>query len=336
MKNQSSVLFLGLLLLQVGIIKAGSGFSQSHILSGRVRETMPENPNSNSLYFARPAAIGHDHDHIYGLDSIDSEIRVFSKSGAFLYAVGKKGQGPGEFDGPNDFWLDDGKIYVSDAGNGRVQILDRKGRYLGGFKLKCFPHKILVLDDKTVVVSHLPSATPGEFLRKEKLVQGYTSSGDLVWEAVDSLSDGDPVFETMQNRHVLKAFSGGFYFIRKCNDPLARLVDNQGKIVRTIAVDKKFEWKTIAVPARRGKKRRLSGLFWDCDTSGDFLYFLVPEFAPNGDIVAGRSLAVFKPDGGLAGRIDLPVQVNKISVDGPRIYVVDADYKMRIFLTEIK
>jgi len=31
-------------------------------------------------------------------------------------------------------------------------------------------------------------------------------------EAVDALAGGDPVFDIMQNRHVLKAYLGGLWF----------------------------------------------------------------------------------------------------------------------------
>jgi hypothetical protein len=337
MKKRPAV-FLCLLWFIVAGDFSGAGFRsvEALILNGRVRELALENPGADTLYFARPAAIGHDDENLYILDSIDSEIHVFSKSGAFRYAIGKKGQGPAEFDGPNNFSLYGGKIYVSDAGNRRIQILDIKGKYLGGFKVTSFPMKVLALDENAVVVSHLPAALPGDAAKEENLVRCFTPDGDYVWEAVRSLSNGDPVFDTMQNRHVLKACSGGFYFLRMCNDPWIRRLDRRGNISRTVRVDKKFGWKTLSIPAQKGKKLTLSGLFWDCDVSGDFLYLLVPEFSEGGDLVAGRRLAVLSDDGSLVGWLDLPVRVNKISIDGGRIYVIDTDYRLRIFQAEEK
>jgi len=55
--------------------------------------------------------------------------------------------------------------------------------------------------------------------------------------------------------------------------------------------------KTISLPSRGGKKRKLSGLYWDCDSWGGFLYMLIPEFSEDGDLVAGSRVAVLGAEG---------------------------------------
>lgn len=65
----------------------------------------------------------------------NSRVAKFSKDGRFQFEWGKKGAGPGQFDGPHSIALDrQGLVYVADRGNSRVQIFDPKGKYLREWK----------------------------------------------------------------------------------------------------------------------------------------------------------------------------------------------------------
>ena len=55
----------------------------------------------------------------------------FSKDGRYLKEWGKKGKGAGEFNLPHAICLDpDGRIYVGDRENDRVQVFDPEGKFL--------------------------------------------------------------------------------------------------------------------------------------------------------------------------------------------------------------
>ncbi len=72
---------------------------------------------------------------IGGVDSENHRVRVFDAvSGKHLQDIGKRGSGPGEFNLPRDLAIGkDGRLYVVDGGNFRVQVFDRSGRYLQTF-----------------------------------------------------------------------------------------------------------------------------------------------------------------------------------------------------------
>ncbi|MBI5285402.1 MAG: 6-bladed beta-propeller [Chloroflexi bacterium] len=58
-------------------------------------------------------------------------VMVFDPSGNFAFAFGSEGNGDGEFSFPNAAAVDaQGRIYVSDSNNGRVQIFDASGSYI--------------------------------------------------------------------------------------------------------------------------------------------------------------------------------------------------------------
>jgi len=310
------------------LLWAGLYLNVDFVLSEKLREVSIENPASDTLFFARPVAIRHDKENVYVLDSIDCEIRVFSKTGSFCYSIGKKGQGPAEFIQPNDFCLFNDNIFVSDAGNMRIQVLDRKGKYLRGFRTLHPPRKILVLDEKNIIISHLPRSNY-EKNKKEYLVQCFAWDGSQKWEAIEALRDDDYAVNTMINDHFLIAGFEGAIFLRKCNDPKIHFLDKKG-VVKSIIIDKKYHLKTIAVKTRRGETKELTSLCWSCDINANDLYLLDSEFIDN-DLKSGKKVVIINRDGHLRGLLEFPSRLRKISIDGNQIYVIDSEYKLRYF-----
>jgi len=61
----------------------------------------------------------------------NARIVKFDKTGKFIKTWGKKGSGPGEFDGPHTLAMDSrGRLFVGDRGNNRIQIFDQDGNFL--------------------------------------------------------------------------------------------------------------------------------------------------------------------------------------------------------------
>jgi hypothetical protein len=76
-----------------------------------------------------------EENNIYVCDARRNSIVVFDRDGRFVREIGRRGEGPGEFEMPFEFCYDNGKLFVWDQGNRRVQILDSLGNYLGGFRV---------------------------------------------------------------------------------------------------------------------------------------------------------------------------------------------------------
>lgn len=72
---------------------------------------------------------------IGGVASDQHRVRVFNaRNGEHLFDIGKRGTGPGEFNLPRDVALGkDGRIYVVDGGNFRVQIFDKDAKFIKSF-----------------------------------------------------------------------------------------------------------------------------------------------------------------------------------------------------------
>jgi len=62
-------------------------------------------------------------------------ILKFDKAGKFIAQFGKSGSGPGEFNVPHALAMDSqGRLFVGDRGNNRLQIFDQDGKFLEEWK----------------------------------------------------------------------------------------------------------------------------------------------------------------------------------------------------------
>jgi sugar lactone lactonase YvrE len=106
---------------------------------------------------------GADHTHLGGPSGLaffpngdflvtdgykNARVVKFSKDGKYLMEWGKKGTGPGEFDTPHSVEIArDGRIFVGDRGNKRIQIFDVNGKYLNEL-MAVYPNDLALSKDE--------------------------------------------------------------------------------------------------------------------------------------------------------------------------------------------
>lgn len=120
-------------------------------------------PNGDILiadgHWPRPASAQQDGDRL---------VR-YTKDGKYVRDYGKLGRGPGEFMGPHALALDSqGRIFVADRSNSRIQIFDKDMNYLDSWKHFGRPSGVAILKDDTLIVADSESgislAGPAESL----------------------------------------------------------------------------------------------------------------------------------------------------------------------------
>jgi sialidase-1 len=86
----------------------------------------------------------------------NSRVKRFSKEGVFLKEWGKKGTGVSEFNIPHAVRLDaEGRVYVADRENKRVQVFDADGRFLAVWKETGAPYGLFLARDRLFVADGL-------------------------------------------------------------------------------------------------------------------------------------------------------------------------------------
>ena len=117
-----------------------------------------------------------------------SRISRFTKDGKFIKSFGKLGSGPGEFRGPHDITMDaQGRLFVADRGNMRIQILDQDGKYLGEWKQFSRPSGVYIRNDMVYVVDSESNGVAPHPGWKRGIRIGSLKDGKVLYRIPDPL-----------------------------------------------------------------------------------------------------------------------------------------------------
>lgn len=92
-----------------------------------------EDDENFQFYRAYNLAVDNE-DNIYVVDSGNKRIQKFDKNGNYIQTIGRKGQGPGEFESLSEIFIDGSDIYASD--NRKIEIFDIKGEHKDSISLR--------------------------------------------------------------------------------------------------------------------------------------------------------------------------------------------------------
>ena len=155
----------------------------------------------------------------------NSRVVKFSKDGKFLMDFGKKGNKPGEFNTTHSVEVDaNGKIYVGDRGNFRIQIFDKDGKYLSEIN-GVYPNALAVSKDQRYLYVSQGGANAAPEIRTYdlpgiKLLRSwgrpYGAHLDQLWSTHDFSLDSEG------NLYFAQAYGGGAwkYRLKKGADPI--------------------------------------------------------------------------------------------------------------------
>jgi sugar lactone lactonase YvrE len=112
----------------------------------------------------------------------DTNARIvkFDKNGKFIKTWGKKGNGPGEMDGPHTLAMDSrGRLFLGDRGNNRIQIFDQDGAYIAQWHQFSRPSGVFIDKNDIIYVadSESGSVAPARTDWKRGIRTGRVSDG---------------------------------------------------------------------------------------------------------------------------------------------------------------
>jgi NHL repeat len=117
-----------------------------------------------------------------------ARISKFTKDGKFIKSFGKLGSGPGEFRGPHDLAMDaQGRLFVADRGNMRIQILDQDGQYLGEWKQFSRPSGVYIRNDMIYVADSESNGVAPHPGWKRGIRIGSVKDGKVLYRIPDPL-----------------------------------------------------------------------------------------------------------------------------------------------------
>jgi len=154
----------------------------------------------------------------YVVDGGNHRVVVFSSAGQYLFAIGRKGEGSGEFRDPVGIGADaQGRVYVADSGNHRIQMFDANGRFSGSFPTG---------SGRPIDVAPDPEGKTLYVTGSHRLT-AYSPSGQVLrqWG-----SEGQSQGEFRYPASVLVAPEGQVYIVDALNSRV-QIFDPQGKFV---------------------------------------------------------------------------------------------------------
>jgi len=152
-------------------------------------------------------AVGSDGE-IYVTDTGNDRIQVFSAAGGLIRTLGSSGSAPGELDQPRAVAVDGDQVVVSDAGNGRVQVLDSDGNPLATVPIEA-PRGLSVGSRFALIVASPVSgllSLSGEQLTTVSPL-GRISPQDAPSAPVDTASSGSGIWVAEADEQALLLFT---------------------------------------------------------------------------------------------------------------------------------
>jgi hypothetical protein len=152
-----------------GTIKKGNGVTivknpkepmyRKDVFSLEKELVIGEEKKADEYLFSQIADVGVDHEeNIYILDVKDAHILVFNKNGEYLRTIGKRGQGPGEFQHATNLTITPGnEILVNDRGARFLHFYALNGDYLRSLSFASMPsfHRPKVDSQGNIVARHM-------------------------------------------------------------------------------------------------------------------------------------------------------------------------------------
>ncbi len=256
---KKAVLLASLMLAAIGIILASDGGQTTVqtidgvaiVKNGKRPSPPPGEPSklvleplftvggdSNAGEFFSVIAITVRNDgSILVLDNKDCVVKAFDANGRFLFSFGKKGQGPGDLNGPTGLTvMPSGEIIVADGLNRRLAVFSASGKFV---KTQS-PPQILRVDNLSIgpgdrIAARVPAPAGGKlgyeikiFDRDFKPIKTLAriELPDPQKQRIDLLASGPALLYALDER--------GFIYTGSPNGYMIRVFDFNGRLVRTI------------------------------------------------------------------------------------------------------
>ncbi len=263
-------------------------------------------PRSSLPYFWRPLGVATDvQGRIYVADTNNHRVCVFTNKGLFNFEFGSYGPDIGDgkwqgggFNRPYGVAVsEDGRIYVADMFNGRIQVFDHYGKYIDYFpKIKSIdptspfhllmlrPRDVAIYQDKLYVCDSFRVAIfdlNGNLIGSLGTGKIGAGPGDLKTPNGIAVGPDGTVYVSDSNNFRIQAFSpdGKVKWVSsRIGVPRGLAVDKRGNLIVVNAIN-----SNILIFSPKGKFLGYAGGFGE--GKGEFLFPNDIALQPNGDLI---------------------------------------------------
>ena len=187
---------------------------------------------SDEVLLGRPTKMSFDeHGNIFINDYHLSSILKYTRQGELITTIGRSGKGPGEFTNQSKFSYDDGKLYVVDQSNRRLQILNQDGKYLSAFITPQIPSAITIFKNQIFTNLLMRANTP-----ESKLITVFDMDGKVIKKFGEYLRFVKN-FPFVGSTCILKIYDSQLYVLFRYY-PILRIYSLDGQLKQHIELKK--------------------------------------------------------------------------------------------------
>jgi len=141
-----------------------------------------ENLKNDENYLWRPQQFSFDDKgNVFILDNKAKRLFKFNFKGDLIKKAGREGQGPGEFQNPYCFCMNEKALFISDTNKREILIFDKDLAYKNSFKTTSSYMNIAISKNGLLI------AVPFRVMRESHLVDVLDESGKLLYSFADGL-----------------------------------------------------------------------------------------------------------------------------------------------------
>lgn len=159
--------------------------SKSNLLKIKFVEDITISSKGKDYSFYAVGVEADSEGNIYILDRYDFKVLKFDKEGKFICSIGKKGQGPGEFEIPGFMIIDNqDNLYVQDITRMLLVVFNRKGEFVGNIKstgVLSYLTSVMIDPDLNIICGYQPISTEDDeqIYKISKFDRGFNHLSDI-------------------------------------------------------------------------------------------------------------------------------------------------------------
>lgn len=222
---------------------------------------------------------------VYVLDSDQQKITRLASDGSLLQQFGGRGEAPGQLSKSNRFAFLDGRLYVANNGNGRIEVLGPGGEVFPSVRLEEVPYPSEIYFANGRFVLARPFVPKGSYI--------YTYDRNFRFER--AVRPGEPLLERLdmlRTHNTVCAAPDGLWIVYKLLNRIQK-VGYDGRVILETSRD--LDWKFPKDEKGRVIPEILVHRACAVDPAGNlYVVFSNPE-----DWKRGNDVYKFGPDGRL-------------------------------------
>ncbi len=163
-------------------------------------ERVAEFGDTDEMFIGRPSGIAAaDDGTLFMTDGSEAKVHVYSADGGYLQSLGRRGEGPGEFNSANRPRLHNGELFVLDTQQQRLSVFDASDfRFLrnislggGGMDISGFPVGFEPLSDNRILATYNSMVRDGDRFHRTPLLKIMDERGEELESGIVDLTPGE-------------------------------------------------------------------------------------------------------------------------------------------------